>query len=137
MAEQPLPSQSISPIAESVAKRLRTFATIYFVLGGLFCLSGLSMLSRPSPVSPSEAVLGAAFWVLVMGWIGVRARRKAAGVLAAGQTAAVDPSIAWYLRDLMLVAVDGNGAPRPDLSFKIRPQHRTMLSVLPTARALP
>jgi len=137
MADQQLPAGSIEPIAISVAKRPRTVGTVMFGLASVFLLGLVAMLVEPNQYPPYETICGGAFWLLVLPWIGLRARRKAATILAAGRRASTDPTIAWHLRGLVIIAVDSKGAPCPELTFKIRPIHQTMLSVPPVARALP
>ena len=115
MADQQLPAGSIEPIAISVAKRPRTVGTVMFGLASVFLLGLVAMLVEPNQYPPYETICGGAFWLL----------------------ASTDPTIAWHLRGLVIIAVDSKGAPCPELTFKIRPIHQTMLSVPPVARALP
>jgi len=131
-----LPAASVEPAARGIAERRKIVSALLYLLGGLFVLvaGGLMFGARPDRL---QVAGGASFWMVVLfgsaRWFQVRARR----VLAAGRLAATDPTYSWHLTDRLIVAIDGQGAPRTDLSFKISAAQRAMLTAVPRARVVP
>ena len=136
-----IPAERIPPVAKDQSG---TSQAIAGVLGFVALAFGVAVISSPGEASPGESaaydagffagvIIGMAIIVGLPGLFAFRSARNAKRATRAAGLAQSDPSYRWSLADRWIVAVDGAGIPRPELSFKISRKLRTMLLAVPRA----
>lgn len=144
-----IPAERVPPVAKDMASTSKNIAAVLLFLCGLLAIATISVAvgDTPSgdldaPKNSAEAAGHAVGMIIVIalfaglpGWFGLRAARNASRATRAANLAASDPSYTWQLSGKYIVAVDAQGAPRPELSFKVSGKLRTMLLAVPRAQA--
>ncbi|HEY5944087.1 MAG TPA: hypothetical protein VIV40_01285, partial [Kofleriaceae bacterium] len=120
--------------SKSVAAVLLFFCVIF----GIAMLGALGDDSDKTKDSAENAgrIVGMLLFAGVPGAFGFRAARNASRAGKAGKLATTEPSYSFRLSGKYIIVADGNGAPRPELSFKINRKLRTMLLAVPRAEVV-
>ncbi len=119
-----------------MASRHKSVATIMFWLDGLFVAGVIAMLADRSKPDWASLAGGMAFWVGLFSILAIRSVLKARKATARAALATTDKSLRWYLNGKMIVAASAEGAPLPDLSFKISQRLVTVLTAVPRAHVV-
>ena len=135
----PIPSERIPPVATEAAGAAKNLAAVFLVFAAIIVLAGIGMSLEGKPASGDDDVGGGAmlfgllFWLSIPALLGIRFLRMASRATRAARLAAQDPSTTWRLAGKLMIAADGAGVPRPEVSFKISQKLRTMLLAIPRA----
>jgi hypothetical protein len=138
-----IPAERIPPIATDMSGTSQAIAGVLFFVALVF---GVAVIGAPAEMPTGESgaydagfiagfILAAVIAVGVPGWFGFGSARNASRATRAAALAKSDPSYTWTLAGKWIIAADGAGVPRPELSFKISRKLRTMLLAVPRAEA--
>jgi len=143
-----VPSERIPPVAKDMSGTSKSVAGVLLFVTAILLITSIAFamgdtppeFDRPAPKDSAEAAGEAAGTVIVFGLFaglpflfGFRAARNASRATRASKVAASDPSYTWRLSGKYIIAADGAGVPRTEVSFKVNGKIRTMLLALPQA----
>lgn len=138
-----LRAERVPPVATDMASSSKSFAAVLLFVCIVLALGvfGMSVEEQKETLGDDSAeAAGAVFGFLLIvgipGLFGFRHARNASRATRAGKLAQTDPSYTWRLSGKYIIAADGTGAPRPELSFKINSKLRTMLLAVPRAEVV-
>lgn len=136
-------AERVPPVATDMASGSKTVAAVLFFLSAVLALGvfGMSFDDKKEALGDDSAeaagaVIGFLLIVGLPGLLGFRHARNASRATRAGKLAQTDLHYTWRLSGKYIIAADGNGAPRPELSFKISRKLRTMLLAVPRAEVV-
>ena len=138
----PIPSERIPPVATEAAGAAKNLAAVFLVFAAIVVLAGIGMAAEGKPPSGDDDMGGGAmlfgllFWLSIPSLLGLRFVRMARRATRAARLAAQDSATTWRLAGKLIVAADGAGVPRPEVSFKISQKLRTMLLAIPRAEVV-
>lgn len=136
MASVELPAASVVQAATGAIRSAKSALAGMFWVDGILLISPFAVLG--SNKTDKEGIMfGLAFWILVAGLFTLRFWRRLATTRRAETAAKTNPVITWRLLDnRQIVAIDGNGIPQIELSFKISRGMRDILLAVPEARVV-
>jgi len=140
-----VPSERIPPVAKDMSSSSKSVAGVLLFLTGIVLIMVIATLGGDAPpgndglapAKDSAEAAGQVFgFALIAGipfMFGFKAARNASRATRAAKLAGTDPSYSWRLSGKFIIATDGAGVPRPEVSFKVNGKIRTMLLALPQA----
>lgn len=130
-----LPAASVVQASTSLIGRARSQLAAMYWIDAMFVLGFFSFVKSKDYGTP-EMVGGIGFWVVVLGLLTLRFKRKVNRALAIDKAAKNDPTITWVLNGRQLVGVDQQQVPQVHLSAKITNALHATLTAVPAARVL-
>jgi hypothetical protein len=136
-----IPAERVPPVATDASGAAKNVAAVVFFIMFIFVVAAIGVMTGGSTKSSGETdgvslAFGMLFWVGLFAFIGFRFARNASRATRAANLAKTDPRYTWRLSGKHVIAADGAGVPRPDVSFKINGKLRTMLLAVPRAEVV-
>ena len=140
-----VPSERIPPVAKDMSSSSKSVAGVLLFLTGIVLIMVIATLGGDAPpghdglapAKDSAEAAGQVFGFAIIAGIpflfGFKAARNASRATRAAKIASTDPSYSWRLSGKYIIACDGAGVPRTEVSFKVNAKIRTMLLALPQA----